>query len=417
MFTSFSTALSALNATSTAIDVVGNNLANLNTPGFKASVVSFHDLVTQSLGAGLGETQVGFGVGRPITLREFTQGAQQTTNGPLDVMIQGDGFFVVSGIGGATEYTRGGNMQVDQNGNLTTATGEQVQGWTTTNGVLDTNAPIGDIQVPVGGVKAPIPTKSFSFDINLNASATAGPPPDRFSESINIYDSLGEAHTVTVTFTKNANAGQWDYSLSMDANDVTTPVAPTTNTITFGSDGTMTSPLAADPAPAITIPDATFKDGAAGMTINWNLYRGTTPRLTQYAQPSSLSAQQQDGSPAAQLVRVAIANGGSILAQYSDGGQTVVGQLAMATIRNPESLIAVGDNNYQASGKTALPAIGIPGTGGRGTVIGGSVESSTTDIAQEFTNLIVYQRAYQANARVVTTVDQLSQETINLKQA
>src|SRR3984893_12748056 len=141
MFTSFSTALSALNATTTAIDVVGNNLANLNTPGFKASVVSFHDLVTQSLGAGLGETQVGFGVGSPITLRQFTQGAQQSTNGPLDVMIQGDGFFVVSGADNATQYTRGGNLVVDGSGHLTTATGEKVQGWTnlTGMGTLDTN--------------------------------------------------------------------------------------------------------------------------------------------------------------------------------------------------------------------------------------------------------------------------------------
>src|ERR1041385_7197718 len=128
MYTAFSTALSALNATSTAIDVVGNNLANLNTPGFKASVVSFHDLVTQSLGSGVGETQVGFGVGSPITLREFTQGAQQTTNGPLDVMIQGDGFFIVSAANNATQYTRGGSLEVDKDGTLITATGEKLQG-------------------------------------------------------------------------------------------------------------------------------------------------------------------------------------------------------------------------------------------------------------------------------------------------
>ena len=416
MFTSFSTALSALNAMSTAIDVVGNNLANLNTPGFKASVVSFHDLVTQSLGAGLGETQVGFGVGSPITLREFTQGAQQTTNGPLDVMIQGDGFFVVSGSNGATEYTRGGNLEVDQNGNLTTATGEQVQGWTATNGTVDTNQPIGNIQVPVGGVKAPIATQNFSFDLNLNAASTAGPPPDTFAETINVYDSLGEAHQVTANFTKDANSGQWDYSVALNANDLSTPVAPTTGSITFDSNGTLISPAATDASPTITIPDGAFSDGASGMTLNWNLYNGSTPRLTQYAQPSSLSAQQQDGAPAAQLIRVAIGNGGNILAQYSDGGQTVVGQLAMATIRNPESLVATGDNNYEASGQTALPAIGTPGTGGRGTVIGGAVESSTTDIAEEFTNLIVYQRGYEANSRMITTVDQLSQETINLKQ-
>src|SRR5712691_489322 len=135
MFTSFSTALSALAAQSTAIDVVGNNLANLNTPGFKTSVVSFHDLVTQSLGAGLGDTQVGFGVGRPTTIRQFTQGAIQSTNGPLDAAIQGDGFLVVKDDNDRTLYTRGGNLQVDKNGGLLTSTGEAVQGWTAVNGV------------------------------------------------------------------------------------------------------------------------------------------------------------------------------------------------------------------------------------------------------------------------------------------
>lgn len=415
MFTSFSTALSALNATSTAIDVVGNNLANLNTPGFKASVVSFHDLVTQSLGAGLGETQVGFGVGSPITLREFRQGAQQTTNGPLDAMIQGDGFFVVSGANNAVEYTRGGNFEVDENGHLTTATGEQVQGWTSTNGLLDTNAPIGNIQVPVGGVKAPVATKSFSFDFNLDAAAVATPVADSFSDSINVYDSLGEAHTVTVKFTKNAASGQWDYSMSVpDADFKNPPFTPVTGSINFDSNGKLVTPTLTDVAPQLQIQG--LADGAADMTVNWNLYNGLVARVTQYGQPSSPSAAEQDGTPAAQLIRVAIGTGGSVLAQYSDGGQTIVGQIAMATVRNPESLIAVGNNNYEASGKTALPAIGQPGTGGRGMVIGGSVESSTVDIAREFTNLIVFQRAYQANAKVVTTVDQLSQETINLKQ-
>jgi len=146
------------------------------------------------------------------------------------------------------------------------------------------------------------------------------------------------------------------------------------------------------------------------------LFNNGAPRLTQFAQPSAVAALQQDGLPAAQLTKVGLANGGMILAQYSNGTQDVVGQLAMATVRNPESLIAVGNSNYQLSAASALPAIGAPGTGGRGTVVGGSVESSTVDIATEFTNLIVFQRAYQANAKIVTAVDQLSQDTINLKQ-
>jgi flagellar hook protein FlgE len=192
MFTSFSTALSALSAHATAIDVVGNNLANLNTPGFKTSVVSFYDLVTQSLGAGLGETQVGFGVGRPNTIRQFSQGAIKTSPGELDVAIQGDGFLVLRDeIRGGLVYSRGGNLQVDRFGNLLSSTGQRVQGWTETNGVLSTNGATGDIQVPVGSVKAPIATTNFSFDMNLNAAATTGPPPDTFSTSIEIFDSLG----------------------------------------------------------------------------------------------------------------------------------------------------------------------------------------------------------------------------------
>jgi len=413
MFTSFSTALSALSAHSTAIDVVGNNLANLNTPGFKKSVVAFHDLVTQSLGAGLGETQVGFGVGRPVTLRQFSQGAIQSSSGPLDAAIQGDGFLVVKDAAGATLYTRGGYLRVDSSGNLITSTGERLQGWTKSGGVLDTNGPIGDIVIPVGSLKAPVETTRFSFDLNLDAGATAGPPPDTFSAAIEVFDSLGVSHVVTVTFTKTATPNQWDYEVTVPDSDLNAPFTPVTGTITFDASGRLTDPPPGGPFPTISITG--LLSGADDMELTWDFYEGTTPRLTQYAQPSAVAANAQDGSPAAQLVRVGLANGGAVLAQYSNGHQEVVAQLAMAAVRNPESLIAVGQNNFQLSARSALPAIGLPGTGGRGTIIGGAVEASTVDIAEEFTNLIVFQRGYQANTRIVTTVDELSQETINLK--
>jgi flagellar hook protein FlgE len=421
VFTSFSTALSALSATSTAIDVVGNNLANLNTPGFKTSTVSFHDLVTQSLGAGLGETQVGFGVGRPVTLRQFSQGALQTTAGPLDAAIQGDGFFVINAANGSEEYTRGGNFQVDDAGDLMTATGEKLQGWTMDNtGTVNLNAPINNITVPVGSLNPPQLTKTFSFDLNLDASAVFGSAAATFSTSINVYDSLGTQHVVSATFTKDkAVPGKWAYSIAVPGGDFSSgKFTAVTGAVQFDSDGKLTGPKASDKQPQITLTG--LKDGASTQTVVWNLYNSNTtpptPRLTQYAQPSAVAADAQDGKPAAQLVKVGLSDGGQILAQYSNGQQMVVGQLAMATIRNPESLIAVGNNNYQLSARTALPAIGIPGTGGRGTVLGGAVEASTVDIAQEFTNLIVFQRGYEANAKVVTTVDQLSQDTINLKQ-
>jgi flagellar hook protein FlgE len=218
---------------------------------------------------------------------------------------------------------------------------------------------------------------------------------------------------VTATFTEDPTvAGQWDYSLSIPNADLTAPGTPLTGSINFNSSGVLVNPAAGTPSPQLAITG--LADGAADMTVNWNLYNGTTPDITQFAQDSSVSAVTQDGSPAAQLTTVAISTNGQVLAQFSNGQETVVGQLAMATIRNPDSLIASGDNNYELSSASALPAVGIPGTGGRGTVEGGAVESSTVDIATEFTNLITYQRGYEANSKIVNAVDELSQTTIGL---
>jgi flagellar hook protein FlgE len=413
MLASFSTALSALTADETAINVVGNNLANLNTPGFKDTVVSFSDLVTQSYGAGDGESQVGGGVAAPVTLNQFSQGAIQATAGPLDAAIQGDGFFIVQGAQGATEYTRGGNFQVNSSGTLETSTGEAVQGWTAAGGTLVTSGPTGNITVPTGTLTAPIATTATSVNLNLNATATAA--NGSFSTSVTVDDSLGTTHIVTYTFTPTGTPNQWNYSATIPAADATT-VTPATGTLTFDSNGNLISPLPTDPQPVITATGMT--DGSSDMNITWNLYNGpnnTTPTVTQFAQTSATSAVTQNGQASANLSSVSLGNGGQVIALYSNGQQVVVGQMAMASIRNPDSLIGAGDNNYLASGATALPAIGLPGTGGRGTVLGQSVESSTVDMATEFTNLIVFQRSYEANAHVVTTVDQMSQDTIALK--
>jgi flagellar hook protein FlgE len=417
MFTSFSTALSALNATSTAIDVVGNNLANLNSPGFKTSQVAFRDLVTQSLGAGLGETQVGFGTGTPLTIREFTQGAIQTSSGLLDAAIQGDGFFVLKNAANNTEYSRAGNFQTDKSGNLLTDTGDTVQGWTTLNaaGQVDTNGPIGNIIVPVGSVRPPLATTNMTLDMNLNSAAAADTTSTATTPLV-VVDSLGGSHVLTVNFTKTG-ANKWSYDVTIPGEDVTGGTAGTPSdtsakgTLTFDSNGKLT-----DPAAGTTIPIGikSLSDGATDMSIAWDPYAGGTGRITQFGQPSASSASSQDGKTAGQLIRVGLADGGGILAGYSNGDQVVVGQVAMASIRNPDSLLASGNNNFQLSARTATPSVGTPGTGGRGQIVGGSVEASTVDIAKEFTNLIVYQRGYEANSKVITTSDQLSQDTINL---
>jgi flagellar hook protein FlgE len=420
MFTSFSTALSALNATSTAIDVVGNNLANMNTPGFKASEVSFLDLVSQSLGAGEGNTQVGFGTGQPLTVREFTQGAIQTSAGLMNGAIQGQGFFVVNDNFGNPLYTRDGSFTTDSSGNLVTETGDRVQGWTTINpttGAVDTNGPIGSIIIPVGTLKPPTTTTAFTDDLNLNSTA-ASDATSNFTTPVTVYDSLGTSHVLTLDFQKTG-ANQWTYDVTIPGADLTGGTAGTASdisgasgTLTFDSNGNLTDPAAGSPI-AFSIPG--LSDGASDMNLSWDPYNADgSGRITQFGQPSASSASSQNGAPAAQLVSVGLADGGGILAQYSDGTQVTVGQLAVASIRNPDTLMAAGNNNYQLTRLTGEPAIGVPGTGGRGTVLGGSVEASTVDIATEFTNLIVYQRGYEANAHVITTADQLSQDTINL---
>jgi flagellar hook protein FlgE len=420
MFTSFSTALSALNATSTAIDVVGNNLANMNTPGFKTSDVDFRNLVTQSLGSGLGETQVGFGTGLPLTVAQFTQGALETTNGLDDAAIQGSGFFVVNDPStGSIEYTRAGDFQVDKNGNLMTNSGQAVQGWTKidpTTGQVDTTGAIGNITVPEGTLQPPTVTTTFSDSMNLD-SAAAADSTSTFTTPITVYDSLGNSHVLTLNFQKTG-ANQWSYDVTIPGSDVSGGTAGTpfdtgaSGTLTFDSSGNLIDPPAGSP---ITVNITGLTDGAADMNLTWNLYSSSgAPLITQFAETSASSSNTQNGAPAAQLYQVSISDGGGIVADYTNGNKVTVGQIALAAIENPATLVAVGNNNYQLSSATATPSIGLPNTGGRGQVVGGSIENSTTDIATEFTRLIVYQRSYEANAHVVTTADQLSQDTINL---
>jgi flagellar hook protein FlgE len=414
MFTSFSTALSALNATSTAIDVVGNNLANMNSTGFKTSDMSFSDLVTQSLGAGLGSTQVGFGTATPLTVTNFSQGAIQTTpDGLLNGAISGEGFFVVQDpTTGNTQYTRAGDFQTDASGQLITANGDYVQGWTANStGQIDTNSAVSNIVVPVGTLQPPVATTKLSASLNLDSSATAG---TNFSDTVSIYDSLGTSHQLTLNFTETT-PNNWSYTATLPAADLSDPTTTqvAAGNLVFKTDGTLDFTQTTNPVP-FTLP--AFADGATpGGTVTWNLANTSgAGTITQFDQPSASSTSSQDGQAASQLVNVGLGNGGSILAQYSDGQQVTVGQVALASIANPDSLVAVGSNNYMLSSASAAPNIGVSGTGGRGTIQGASLEASNVDIATEFTNLIVYQRGYEANGKVVTTADTLSQDTINL---
>jgi flagellar hook protein FlgE len=410
MGTAFSTALSALNADSDAINVVGNNLANLNTTGFKASTADFSDVMAEQLGTGTSNGQVGLGVGPISSIQEFTQGSITTTNGLLDAAIQGNGFFVVTDAANNQLYTRDGSFQLNAQGELQTATGQNVQGWTATNGVVNSNGPTGNIVVPTGSVIAPSATQNMSMNVNLDSSTAVN---GTFSAPIQVYDSEGGAHTLTVTFTETS-AGNWGYNVTIPTADVTagTSTSVATGTLTFDSNGNLTSPAAGSP---IAISVTGLADGAATMNVNWNVYNSAgTPLITQYSQTSGMSDPVQDGFAAGQVSQVSIQNGGLIVANYTNGQQVTLGQLAIASIANPTSLNQVGDNNLQASAATAQAALGAAGTGGNGTVQGGALEASNTDMAAEFTKLLSYERSYQAASRVITTSDTLAQETVNL---
>jgi flagellar hook protein FlgE len=395
MFPSFTTALGGLNANADGLDVVSNNLANLNTPGFKRSVAQFHDFMADAF-------------------RLNQQGSVQSSGGSLDAAIKGDGFFVARDAAGRLLLTRAGNFRTAADGTLLTATGEKVQGWTATNGVVDIAGAIGDITVPVGSLLPPTVSTNFSADLNLNSAAEAG---TTYRVPITVVDSLGTSHLLTITLARGTAAGTWSYDITIPGADVgsteaTVSVASGPDAIVFDANGVMTSPA----ADVTGIQIAGLASGAADLSLTWELLNADgSRRLTQYAAPSATSAITTDGTPAAELVGIEMSDGGKIVATYSGGQQRTVAQLALATVRNPDSLTDVGGNCYTPSSETSTPVFGLPETGGRGKILAQALEASTVDIAQEFTNLILMQRGYQANSRVIVTTDELTQETINLK--
>jgi flagellar hook protein FlgE len=408
---SFSTALSGLAASNTALDVTGNNLANLNTEGFKADDVLFADVMGQTTA----DAQIGAGTAAPSTSKDFSQGSIQATSGAFDAAIQGSGFFVLSDPNGSTLYSRAGSFQVDQNGSLVTATGEHVQGWSSVNGVLNPTGPVSDISVTALSSQPPVATANMTVGLNLDASAATGAT---FSTPVQVVDSLGVSHSVTLNFTKTG-ANAWSYEADIPGQDITggkagTPTSLAKGTLAFDANGNLTTPAAGAPVNLATT--GGLVSGANDLNINWSLYNPTgTPLITQFAQASAATQSTQDGVQAAQITDLKLANGGTLMATYSSGAQVAVAQLALASIGNPDSLLAVGNNNFQLGSQTLTPSVGAPQTGTRGQILGGSIEASNVDLAKEFTNLIVYQRSYQANSKVITTLDQITQVLLQMK--
>jgi flagellar hook protein FlgE len=408
---SYAIALSGLLANETALDVVGNNLSNMDTQGFKADDVLFEDAfntASESL-------QVGAGVSRTLTTTDFTQGAITSTGQPYDAAIQGNGFFVVQNSAGENSYTRDGSFSLNSSGQLVTSSGDLVQGWTAVNGILNASGPTSAISIPALTSTDPSATANMSVTANLDASSAVG---TTFSTPIQVVDSLGNTQTLSIDFTETA-ANAWSYNVTIPGQDVTggtagTPTSLATGTLTFNSSGQLTAPAAGAPVAVATT--GALSDGAAALNINWNLFDSTNnPLITQFAEASASTGTTQDGVQPATATGVTLQNGGDLVATYSNGQTATIAELAVASIANPDTLIAASNNNFTLGGDTLTPSVGAGGTGDRGTIVGQSLEGSNVDMATEFTNLIVYQRGYEAGSKIITTQSQMDQMLLQIQ--
>ncbi|MGD0798372.1 MAG: flagellar hook protein FlgE [Acidobacteriaceae bacterium] len=405
---SFSIALTGLEANGVALDTIGNNLANLNTTAFKDQTTTFSDLFYQNIGnTGSGDAlQVGLGTQVAGTSTDFSQGSLSTTTSSTDMALNGNGFFVLN-QGGLQQLTRAGNFQLDQSGNLITTTGDGVMGYVATNGVVNTNTPLEALQVPVDATQAAQATANFGITANLDAATAVG---GAFSSTITMYDSLGQSHAATINFTNTA-ANTWNYAITLPPGDATGTPVNNTGTLTFNSSGQLLTPAAN--VTGIKFPGLT--DAAADMNLSWDLYGANgVAQIGQTVGTSTVTASQQDGFASGSYQSFSVDSAGVISAAFSNGQTQNIGQIAVASVTNTEGLTIDGGNNYQTSASSGAASIGAAGAGGRATIEDDTLEQSNVDISTEFANLIVAQRAFEANSKTVTTFDTVTQETINM---
>ncbi len=416
--------VSGLRSHQTMLDVVSNNIANVNTSGFKASRVTFQEAISQVLRgssgtdvvrAGTNPMQLGLGTNVASIDGIFTQGATQLTGRNTDLAIQGDGFFIVE-AGGARQYTRSGAFSLDQGGNMVGPTGAVAQGWMAdATGEVNFNSEVTSIQLPAGQTIPPVATTVVEVGGNLPVEDVPG--VTRISSSITMYDSLGDPQRLTMHF-DSTGVNTWDVSAEYtDAAGtvLTAPAAPVE--VIFDTDGAMLSVggVAVGPgAPAeIALTGLNFGNGSSLQDLTIKLDGAV--ETVQFGGGRTLEAREQDGQPIGLLRGFAVGNDGAITGQFSNGEAKVLGYMAMATFNNPAGLVREGESMYSESGNSGVELVGPPGTGSAGLITAGALEMANVDLAQEFTNLIIAQRGFQANSRAITTSDEVLSELVNLK--
>jgi flagellar hook protein FlgE len=410
MMRSMFAGVSGLRAHQTMTDVVANNIANVNTIGFKASRVQFADTLAQQLRGGNGgdeavtgtnPQQVGLGVNVASTNRSFSQGGLQLTGRPTDVAITGEGFFMIE-FAGKNLFTRAGSFSLDEGGNVTDPTGGFVLGWNANiDGRVDPNQQPSAIQIDTNSSIEPIATTRIDMAGNLDADAEIG---DVQTTAIDVIDGLGKNRRMTLEFELTA-PNTWDVTVTdPDGNSLGT------DTIQFNASNGGLVATTVNPSYTYTAP------GGTPFTFELNLGDPNgSSALTQYAGSATAQAVGQNGQREGTLTGFAISADGSLSGVFSNGQNRTLAQLALATFSNPSGLLSAGDNRFLATDASGFGVPGPPNVAGKGGISAGTLEMSNVDLSEEFTNLIIAQRGFQANSRIITVSDEMIQELVNLK--
>ncbi len=419
---SFQQGLSGLNASSKNLEIIGNNIANANTFGTKVSRAEFSDVYAAALN-GAGANSVGIGTNMAAVAQQFTQGAITTSDNPMDLAINGAGFFQITDGKSPVQYSRNGQFKVDRDGFIVNAFGKKLMGYAADGlGVIQPGQAV-SLQLPTGGV-SPKPTSRMDIEMNLDSrqgitTPVAGAAIDfndaatyNNATSLTLYDAKGQEVALTYYFQKSATDTWNVYATANGESVLGTPGAPDPiSTITFAADGS--GPLSPIGPITFTVPASVNSQGADTLELTDIILN--TGGATQFGAAFSVTDLRQDGFSSGQLVAIAIENNGIITARYSNGQSRPAGQIEVATFRNPQGLQPSGSNAWSRTYASGDPVTGVPGDGNLGVLQSGALEESNVDLTGELVQMITAQRIYQANAQTIKAQDQVLQTLVNLR--
>jgi flagellar hook protein FlgE len=419
----FQQGLSGLNASSKNLEVIGNNIANSNTYGAKSSRAEFSDMYASAMN-GAGANAIGIGVSLSAVSQQFTQGNIASSQNPMDLAINGAGFFQVSDGKNPTMYTRNGEFKVDRDGFVVNGQGNKLMGYAADGAGTILPGQAKPLQMPTAGI-TPSATDKIKLEMNLDARSAvtvpaSGAPIDMTdpttynnATSLTVYDAKGQDVALTYYFQKSAT-DTWNVYITANgtplATDASGNPAPSTQIVFPSNGGTPTAPVG---TVSLNIPASTNAAGAATLPISGVALN--VAGATQYGSPFGVTDLSQNGYAAGQLVGIQFESNGVVTARYSNGQSKPAGQVEIATFRNPQGLQPMGGNAWARTFATGDPIVGVPGDGNLGALQSGALEESNVDMTAELVNMITAQRVYQANAQTIKTEDQVMQTLVNLR--